>query len=352
MKAEGTFCMDTLTIYERRTMQETKKEKNIIIGRNTSGKRKLKGSQNLQNLRKKLSIWITKRKKRVYRNVKDRLFRFLFENDRDALLQLYNALNETNYTDASALEVVTIESAVYVVMKNDLAFILSGTLNLYEHQSTYNPNLPLRFLIYLAEEYQKLIAQAEKSLYGTVQLPLPTPKCIVFYNGEKNVPEEQILRLSDAFMDKERQADVELQVRMLNINYGHNEKLMDSCKTLEEYAQFVSIARQSAASGMELQEALNAAIDYCMEHGILYETLKRHRSEVLGMLLEEFDVDKYERTIRQEGIEEGIIQGVQQGINSANRLSKILLEQGRIEDLRRSLEDTAYQKELFREFGL
>lgn len=97
------------------------------------------------------------------------------------------------------------------------------------------------------------------------------------------------------------------------------------------------------ASGMELQEALNAAIDYCMEHGILYETLKRHRSEVLGMLLEEFDVDKYERTIRQEGIT--------QGINSANRLSKILLEQGRIEDLRRSLEDTAYQKELFREFG-
>lgn len=117
--------------------------------------------------------------KRVRRNVKDRLFRYLFEKDREALLELYNALNGTEYQDPSQLEVVTIESAVYVVMKNDLAYILSGTLNMYEHQSTYSPNLPVRFLIYLAQEYQSVIARAERSLYGTGRISLPTPQCVV-----------------------------------------------------------------------------------------------------------------------------------------------------------------------------
>ena len=294
--------------------------------------------------------------KKVHRNVKDRLFRFLFEKDKEALLQLYNALNGTNYQDASALQVVTIESAVYVVMKNDLAFVLAGTLNLYEHQSTCNPNMPVRFLIYLAEEYQKLIEQAEVSLYGSMEIKLPTPQCVVFYNGEKDSPEESVLKLSDAFMCKERQADVELKVRVLNINYGHNMALMDSCQTLREYAEFVMISRQYAASGMKLQAALNAAVDYCVAHGILDSTLREHRSEVLGMLLEEFDADKYERTIRMEGIQQGIQQGeeqgLQRGISRANRLTQLLLEQNRTEDLKRALEDSGYQDMLFREYDL
>ena len=112
------------------------------------------------------------KKRKVQRQVKDRLFRFLFEKDKEALLQLYNALNGTDYQNASELQVVTIESAVYVVMKNDLAFVIAGTLNLYEHQSTYNPNMPVRFLIYIAEEYQKLVEHAEVSLYGTKLLKI------------------------------------------------------------------------------------------------------------------------------------------------------------------------------------
>lgn len=107
------------------------------------------------------------RRKKMQNNVKDRLFRYLFEKDRKALLDLYNALNGTDYQDSSQLEIVTIESAVYVVMKNDLAYILSGTLSMYEHQSTYSPNLPVRFLIYLAQEYQMVTEKAERSLYGS-----------------------------------------------------------------------------------------------------------------------------------------------------------------------------------------
>lgn len=201
-------------------------------------------------------------KRKIYHSVKDRLFRFLFENNREALLQLYNALNGTDYTDASMLQVVTIESAVYVVMKNDLAFVFTGTLNLYEHQSTYNPNMPVRFLIYLAEEYQKLVEEAEQSLYGAERIMLPTPQCVVFYNGVKDEPEE------------------------------------------------------------------------------------------LGMLLEEFDVDKYERTLRQEGIQIGVQEGIGQGIERSNHLTRILLEQGRTEELERALKDAVYQEQLFCENGL
>ena len=182
-------------------------------------------------------------RKRIQRNVKDRLFRYLFEKDRDALLELYNALNGTAYRDPSQLEIVTIESAVYVVMKNDLAYILSGTLSMYEHQSTYSPNLPVRFLIYLAQEYQMVIDKAERSLYGTGQISLPTPQCVVFYNGMKEMPEEQTLRLSDAFENKRAEADVELTVRMLNINYGHNKLLMEKCRILEEYSKLAAVMR-------------------------------------------------------------------------------------------------------------
>ena len=252
------------------------------------------------------------KKRKVQRQVKDRLFRFLFEKDKEALLQLYNALNGTDYQDASKLQVVTIESAVYVVMKNDLAFVIAGTLNLYEHQSTCNPNMPVRFLIYIAEEYQKLVEQAEESIFGTKQISLPTPQCIVFYNGAKEAPEEQILRLSDAFENKEKEFDVELKVRMLNINYGHNRELMGKCRALEEYAEFVGLTRNYIAEGQKMQDALNTAINYCIGHGILSDFLRKYRAEVLGMLLEEFDVDKYERSLKNEGIEIGMQQGIQQ----------------------------------------
>lgn len=298
--------------------------------------------------------------RKARQDVKDRLFRFLFEKDKEALLQLYNALNGTDYEEASDLQVVTIESAVYVVMKNDLAFVLAGTMNLYEHQSTYNPNMPVRFLIYLAEEYQKLVEQAQVSLYGSTRIELPTPRCVVFYNGEKEMPEESVMKLSDAFINKERQADVELQVRVLNINYGHNKELMEKCRTLAEYAEFVAISRRYAAGGMNMRAALNAAIDDCLEQGILYETLREHRSEVLGMLLEEFDADKYERTIRMEGREEGRKEGrkegreegIQEGIDRANKLTRRLLAENRTADLQRALADVEYQKKLFDEFGL
>ena len=260
------------------------------------------------------------------------------------MLELYNALNGTEYRDTSDLQVVTIENAVYVVMKNDLAFVIAGTLNLYEHQSTYNPNMPVRFLIYLAEEYQKLVKQARESLYGTKKLILPTPQCIVFYNGTRDMPEEKILRLSDAFENQKARADIELKVRMLNINHDKNKELMGKCRALSEYSQFVEVARRYVEEIKDNQEALNLAVDYCIDHGVLSEFLRRYRAEVLGMLLEEFDVDKYERSLREEGTE--------QGVDKMARLNMILIQSDRLADLERASTDAEYRERLFREFDL
>lgn len=272
--------------------------------------REVEGMIQSTQIRKPWKNWNFLRRRRVRRNVKDRLFRFLFEKDREALLQLYNALNGTDYKDASRLEIVTIESAVYVVMKNDLAFVLSGTLSMYEHQSTYSPNLPVRFLIYLAQEYQAVVERAEQSLYGTSQITLPTPQCVVFYNGIKEMPEEKILRLSDAFENRNVRPDIELTVRIININRGHNGALMEQCKTLAEYSEFVGVTREFTLEKNSTETALADAVDYCIENGILADFLRKNRAEVLGMLLEEFDVKKYERTLRREGREEGREEGV------------------------------------------
>lgn len=236
----------------------------------------------------------SKKKKQVRRNVKDRLFRFLFEKDRKALLQLYSALHETDYQDDSQLEIVTIKSVVYVVMKNDLAFVMTGVLNIYEHQSTYSPNLPVRFLIYLAQEYQTVVERAERSLYGTTQIMLPTPQCVVFYNGIKEMPEEKTLRLSEAFENQSVRPDIELTVRMININCGHNRALMEKCRTLAEYSEFVGVTREFTAGKNNAETALADAVDYCIDNGILADFLRKNRAEVVGMLLEEFDEEKFE----------------------------------------------------------
>ena len=98
------------------------------------------------------------------RNYKDTIFRMLF-SDRKNLLSLYNAVNQSNYNNPDDLEIVTLENAIYMGMKNDLAFIMDTNLYLYEHQSTYNPNMPLRDLFYICSEYQKLVDK--KSLYSS-----------------------------------------------------------------------------------------------------------------------------------------------------------------------------------------
>ena len=242
---------------------------------------------------------------RPKRQTKDIVFRLVFGNDRQALLQLYNVLHGTAYVDPHELQIVTLDNAIYISRKNDLAFLLAGSINMYEHQSTLNPNMPVRFLIYLAQEYQLLVESTDRSLYGSELIPLPTPQCVVFYNGTTDTPDEYELRLSSAFSNQDVEPAVEVVVKVININYGHNEHLMQGCETLSQYAQFVAVTREYANKYDNREETMNAAIEYCIGHGILEDILRKHRSQVLGSLLEEFDEKKYARTLREEGYEAG-----------------------------------------------
>lgn len=296
----------------------------------------------------------------VNRKVKDRLFRYLFSRDREALLQLYNGLNGTDYTDSSELEIVTVDNIVYLSMKNDLAFILSGVLNLYEHQSTYNPNMPLRCFLYLGQEYQKLLTRRQEDLYGSALISLPTPQCVVFYNGDREEPDERILRLSDAFERKDKECGIEVTVRLLNINFGHNGQLMDQCRRLWEYAYFVSQMKRRLSQGMPVREAVDGAVTQCVEENVLSGFLEEHRMEVMGMLLTEYNEKKTMKFLRREamqiGREEGIKEGKREGITEGEQrfadLAQKLIESGRLVDLSKAAAEPAYRETLFREFGL
>jgi hypothetical protein len=247
----------------------------------------------------------------VERNTKDRLFRYIFNKDRKALLQLYNALNGSHYTDAEQLEIVTLEGVLYMTMKNDLAFILAHYLNMYEQQTSYNPNLPLRFLLYISQEYQKLTDLSEVNLYGSRLIKLPTPKCVVFYSGTKAVEDDFVLSLSDAFVSKGKESDLELKVRVLNIYKGHNKALMQQCKRLEEYSRFIAKIDEGLAKGMGSQQAIETAINYCIDHNIMSDILSRNRAVVIGMLLMEYDEQKTLDYLRKEALEDGIEQGIE-----------------------------------------
>ena len=240
---------------------------------------------------------------------KDRLFRLVFQ-DKRSLLELYNALNNSNYQDPEALDITVLENALYMGMKNDLSFLVGDVLNLYEHQSTYNPNMPARGFFYLADVYRKYVEQRKLNLYGSRLARLPLPQYLVFYNGLKNEPDRVVLKLSDAFVCPEGMKPcLELEAVMLNINLGHNRELMERCDTLRQYAQFVAEVRSCLEQVGQLETAVDRAVENCIREGILAEFLSAHRAEVLNVILYEYNEQEHIAMERAEAEEEGIEKG-------------------------------------------
>ena len=235
------------------------------------------------------------------RKYKDTIFRMLF-SDKKNLLSLYNALNGKNYSDCDKLEIVTLENAIYMSMKNDLAFILDLDLFLWEHQSTYNPNVPLRDLMYIAKEYEKYIKEKGISLYSSRQQKIPAPQFIVFYNGNRKIGERMEHRLSDAYETVRGEPALELKVLVININEGHNQKLMESCQILKEYAQYVSKVRTYKKT-LNLNEAVEKAVEECIQEGILREFLLANKAEVVAMSIFEYDREWEEEILRKAEFE-------------------------------------------------
>ena len=243
---------------------------------------------------------------------KSRLFVMLFE-DKKELLELYNAVSGKNYQNPELLEINTLDNAIYMSMRNDLSFIIDSRMPLYEHQSSYNPNLPLRFLLYNADVFSGLTK--DENLYGTKLVRLPTPQFIVFYNGEKELPDRMELKLSDAYTVKEDEVSLELKAVMLNINPGHNEKILEACKTLREYTEYTSRVREYTRI-MDLEAAVERAITECIQEGILEEFLKKNRAEAKSVSIYEYDMEKHMRMEREDAREDGIQEGIQKGIQT------------------------------------
>ena len=276
----------------------------------------------------------TKNEISVARNHKDRLFRMIFREKKE-LLSLYNAVNGTFYTNAEDLEIVTLENAIYMNMKNDLAFIMDSYLNLYEHQSTYSPNMPLRDLFYIAKELQGQVNH--RDLYRNTLIKIPTPRFLVFYNGSEEQAEKKYLRLSDAFQKSMDDPDLELVVTMLNINLGKNRKLLEQCQTLKEYAIYVKKVRTYAKS-MKVEEAVDRAVRECINEGILREFLLQNRKEAVEMSIFEYDEEAVFEIVRKDEYEKGHQEGVKEGVIA-----------GKAEDILELLEDIGTIPEEVRE---
>lgn len=241
--------------------------------------------------------------------------------NRKAALELYNAINHSNYQNPEQLEITTIEGAIYMGVKNDLSFLIDSVMNLYEAQSTRNPNMPLRGLIYFARVYQGYVEKRELDIYSGSRIKIPLPQYIVFYNGLQEEPDRREYRLSDAFERKQDSYCLECVATVLNINTGHNRQLMENCSLLWQYAFFVSKVRLYLERYPEnLEGAVDMAVEECIEEDILADFLKKQRGEVKDVILTEYNAERHIKNEKklsyEEGVKEGMEQGLEQGIKA------------------------------------
>jgi len=248
---------------------------------------------------------------------KDSVFSFLFSNP-EALRELYSALEGVTLPPDAPVSINTLSDVLYMGQVNDISFTIDNRLVvLLEHQSTINPNMPLRLLIYIARVYEKIIDR--RKAYRTGLEKIPSPEFIVLYNGVKPYPERAELRLSDAFKDAAdlksaagSAAALELVVKVYNINKGYNTDLARKSRTLEGYSEFVERIRENGKT-MAKEESVKAAIKQCIEKNILRTFLETNSSEVMNMLITEWDLDEAISVNREEAWAEGREEGRGEG---------------------------------------
>ena len=240
---------------------------------------------------------------------KDRVFKFIFGNpeNKEWTLSLYNAVNGSNYSNPDDIQFNTIEDAVYMSMKNDVSFIILDEMNLWEHQSSFNPNMPMRFLTYGTQLYETFTATSGYYKFSRKLQRLPKPHCICFYNGTEEQPEQQVLKLSDAFGGE---GDIEVKVKMLNVNYGKNRELMETCQPLREYAWLVDRVREHQRVMQNLEAAVDASIDEMPDSFVIRTLIEAHRAGVKKMFLTEYDEEKMKEQERKEAFADGVDAGV------------------------------------------
>ena len=289
-----------------------------------------------------------KRTVRINREHKDRLFRLLFGKERykENLLSLYNALNGSDYCDVEELEITTISDVIYIGVKNDVSFIIDCYMSLYEQQSHFNPNMPLRGMIYFSDLYNKYIEEHRMNIYGHRLVKIPTPRYVVFYIGDEKHQDVEKLSLSDAFVHPDESGEFEWTATMIALNPGQNEELLEKCRPLKEYAMFVNLLK-SNTKVMPLEEAVAETIEECIARGILAEFLIAHKAEVRMSCITEFNKEVYEMDLRDEAREEGRLENLV--MNIANLMNSLNLSfDEACKALKVAGEDYEYVKEVLR----
>ena len=248
---------------------------------------------------------------------KNSVFTMLF-SDPALLRELYCALEGVSLPPDAPVSINTLEDVLFMDLINDISFEIDGKLVvLIEHQSTVNPNMALRLLMYIARVYEKIVEG--KNIYSSKELPIPRPEFFVLYNGTAPYPDEQILRLSDAFeklkglgLPEKDFPALELVVKVININEGRNREIAERCKKLSEYSAFVAKARVFEKELGSREKGVKEAVKYCEKHDILKEFISLHGTEVLSMLYTEFKLDDALAVRYEEGCEEGRAEGQQE----------------------------------------
>lgn len=285
------------------------------------------------------------------RKHKDRLFRFIFHKE-EHLLSLYNAVCDRDYTDPKELEIYTMEDFVYMGMKNDLSFLIDWNMNVFEHQSTYNPNMPLRGFMYMSAMFGKFIALNQLDIYRSKAIQLPLPRYYVFYNGTKKMDDEEILLLTDnmPYENAKEVSCAEFRAHVININDGHNPKMMERCPLLKEYALFISDIRKNMELGLDLKTAIDRAVEKCIERdGKLAEIMRGHRAEVTNMLLDEYNEALHIASEKELSREEGRALGrEEERINTEREKQRAEDAEQRADNAEKKAEKLLLEKEIFR----
>ena len=242
------------------------------------------------------------------REFKSDVFSMLMENPKNAL-EVYNALNNSSIEDPNLVDICTLEKGISLTVRNDAAFIVDASLSVYEHQSTVCPNMPMRSLIYFTYMVEKLVKN--QHIYGSKLVKIPEPQFVVFYNGDRDQPELQELRLSDAFQKKTVEPQVELICKVYNINAGKNETLLSKCKVLKDYMTFVDNVKSfyTEQDYEDLARAINRAIDKCIKENVLAEFLQENRDEVVQVTTLDYTFDRQIMLEREDALAEGRAEG-------------------------------------------
>ena len=229
---------------------------------------------------------MAEKKDNVTSKFKDSVFCMLYR-DKKNLLELYNALNNSAYTNVDDLQVTTLNGGSYMKYKDDASFLLCMSLYMFEQQSSKNPNMPLRFLHYVSDVFRELFSNS--MLHRRSMIKIPVPHFVTFYNGlEKWIEDEDEIRLSDMYEIPTDNPELELKVRVININKDVH--IINKCKTLRDYMTFVNKVRfKMGVEGDNVRIAVTEAMNECIDEDILVDFFEQHREEVVEVSIYDYD---------------------------------------------------------------